>query len=97
MPTISTQLMTVKSIQRTYDAVCLQPHLDVDLEKADPLAGQSEEHDRLTAAFATLARLDQLVRGIAENIFHAYGLADAGFTAGVIFAAVDPNDKPLPS
>jgi hypothetical protein len=61
--------------------------------RSTPLAGQSEEHDRLTAAFAALARLDRQVRGIAENIFHTYGLADAGFTAGVIFAAVDPTTK----
>jgi hypothetical protein len=57
--------------------------LEGDRLNPDPLHGQSEEHDRLTAAFTELHYLDQKIRAEVAEIFARHGLSDHGFAGAL--------------
>jgi hypothetical protein len=50
---------------------------------ADPFAGQSEFHDRITSAFNEIANFEQEVRAQVSAIFAKYKLGDHGFGASI--------------
>lgn len=85
-------LATVDAVKRVADFVQFHRLAGDDIIP-DPLHGQSDEHDRITAAFTELYYLDQRVRQEAVEIFTRHGLGGHGFAGSLEFHYVPEWDK----
>ena len=89
-----TKVITLAGVKEAMNLVDAQIHrLSEDCVQPDPFHGQSEEHDRVVAAFTELYYLDQRVREEASAVFAKHGLADHGFGASVFTSYVPEWDK----
>jgi hypothetical protein len=86
------RLATVNMVKRAAEFVAFH-RLAVDEIVPDPLHGQSDEHDRITAAFTEIYYLDQRVRAEAAEIFARHGLGDHGLAATIETHYVPEWDK----
>jgi hypothetical protein len=92
------RLATLETVKRASENGHVQFHrLSEDNVQPDPFEGQSDEHDRLVAAFTALYHLDQRVKEEAQAIFAQHGLADHGFLAYLITGYDPEKDRAKPS